>query len=80
MFDPDLGGAVVLPVGEEADAVAAEEDLVEVVLEMVEGEVFVDELRDLEGGLDVEGDGGDDAEGAEVDGGAGEDVGVFARG
>ena len=33
---------MVLPVGEEADAVAAEEDLVEVVLEVVEGEIFVD--------------------------------------
>jgi hypothetical protein len=29
-FDPDLGDVVVLPVCEEADAVAAEEDLVEV--------------------------------------------------
>ena len=71
---------MVLPVGEEADAVAAEEDLVEVVLEMVEGEVFVDELRDLEGGLDVEGNGGEDAEGAEVDYGSGEDVGVLRAG
>ncbi len=69
-LDPDLGDAVVLPVGEEADAVAAEEDLVEVVFELRDGEVFVDGLGDLEGGLDVEGDFGDDAEGSEIDDGA----------
>ena len=79
-LDPDLRGAVVLPVGEEADAVAAEEDVVEVVLELVEGEVFVDGLRDLEGGQEVECDGGDDAEGAEMDDGAEEGVAVFVRG
>jgi len=33
-FDPDLVGAVILPGGEEADAVAAEEDLVEVLFEL----------------------------------------------
>ena len=71
---------MVLPVGEEADAVAAEEDLVEVVLEVIEGEIFVDGLRDLKGGLDVERDGGDDAEGSEMDDRAGEGVGVFRAG
>ena len=60
---------MVLPVGEEADAVTAEEDLVEVVLELGDGEVFVDGLGDLKSGLDVEGDAGDDAEGSEIDGG-----------
>ena len=69
-----------MPVGEEADAVAAEEYLVEVVLEVIEGEVFVDELRDLIGGLNVEGDGGEDAEGTEVDCGSGEDAGVLRAG
>ena len=48
-LDPDLRGAVVLPVGEEADAVAAAEDGVEIVLELIEGEVLVDDLRHLEG-------------------------------
>jgi len=80
VFDPDLGDAVVLPVGEEADAVAAEEDLVEMFFEVGHGEVFVDDLSDLEGGLDVEGDVGDDAEGAEVDDGSAEDVGVGGAG
>ena len=79
-LDPDLGDAVVLPVGEEADAVAAEEDLVEMFFELRHGEVFVDGLRDLEGGLDVEGDAGDDAEGSEMDDGAEELVAVFGAG
>ena len=61
LLDPDLSDAVVLPVGEEADAVAAGEDGVEVVLELVHGQVFVDDLPHLEGGLDVEGDLGDHA-------------------
>ena len=79
-LDPDLGDVVVLPVGEEADAVAAEEDLVEVLFEVRHGEIFVDGLRDLEGGLYVEGDFGDDAEGAEVDYGAEELVAVVGAG
>ena len=33
-FDPDLIGLVILPGGEEADAVAAEEDLVEMLFEL----------------------------------------------
>jgi len=60
-LDPDLGDAVILPVGEEADAVAAEEDLVEVFFEMRHGEVFIDGLSDLEGGDEVERGFGDDA-------------------
>ncbi len=79
-FDPDLGDAVVLPVGEEADAVAGGEDGVHVVFELVHGEVFVDDLAHLEGGLDVEGDGGDDAECAEVDDGSTEVFGVLLGG
>ena len=83
-FDPDLGGAMILPVGEEADAVAAEEDLVEMMFELGEGEIFVDDLGDLEGRLEVEGGFGDDAEAAEVDDLAEEGVvvviGVFGAG
>ena len=79
-LDPDLGDAVVLPVGEEADAVAAEEDFVEVVFELRDGKVFVDGLGYLEGGLDVEGDTGNDAEGSEIDGGGEEVVAVVGAG
>ena len=64
---PELGGTAMLPVGEDADAVAGGEDVVEVVFELGEGKVGVDGLRDLEGGFDVEGDVGHDAEQAEVD-------------
>ncbi len=44
------------------------------VVEGVEGEVLVDALRDVEGRDELEGQAGDDAEGAEVDDGAGEGV------
>lgn len=79
-FDPDLGGLVILPVGEEAYAVAAEVDLFEVMFELGEGEVFVDDLRDLEGGLEVEGGLGDDAEAAEVDDLAEELISILGAG
>ena len=77
-LDPDLRGAVVLPIGEDADAAAGGKEFVEVVLEDVEGEVAVDHLGDLEGGDDVQRDAGDDANGAEVDGGGVEEVAVLA--
>src|SRR4051794_5256933 len=53
-FDPDLGGPVVLPVGKEADAVPASENVVQVLFEMAQWKVFVDSLRYLECGLDFE--------------------------
>ena len=79
-LDPDLSGLVVLPDGEEADAVAAEKYLVEVMFELGEGEVFVDDLRDLEGGLEVEGGFGDHAKAAEIDDLTEEVVAVFSAG
>jgi hypothetical protein len=48
--------AMVLPVGEEADAVAAGHDGFEIVLELVDGEVLVDDLGHLEAWADVERD------------------------
>jgi len=79
-FHPGLGGSVLLPVGEEADAVAGRKDMEQAVLEFVEREVFVDGLDDLEGGLEVERETGDDAKRAERDYGSGEDVGVCRSG
>src|ERR1700758_4954613 len=71
---------MMLPVGEEADAVAAAEDLVEVVLEVVEGKILIDGLCDLKRGQQVERDAGDNAERAEADNGAEELIAVlFAR-
>ena len=55
-LDPDLRGLMVLPVGKQADAVAAGEDLVEVVLEVIERKILVDRLGDLEGWQQVERD------------------------
>ena len=69
-LDPDLGGAVILPVREEAHAVACAEDFFKVVLERIEGEVLIDRLRDLIGGLQVKRDPGEDAERTEMHNGA----------
>ncbi len=79
-LEPELGAAAFLPVGEDADAVAGAEDVVEVMLELGEGDVGVDGLGDLEGGFDVEGDAGDDAEQTEVDDGTVELVAVVGAG
>ena len=66
-LDPDLGDVVVLPVGEEADAVTAEKDFVEMLFELRHGEVLIDGLGDLEGWDEIDGGFGDDADVAEGD-------------
>ena len=53
---PDFAEILILPVGEEADAVGAGLNGVEVVFHGGEGEIFVDILAHLVGGLDVERD------------------------
>ena len=68
---------MVLPVGEEADAVGAGLDGVKVVFHGGEGEIFVDVLAHLVGGLDVEGDFCDYAQRAEADDGSLEKVVVL---
>ena len=55
------------PAGEDADAVAAGGDLVEVVVERLPAEAFEHPLLHLVGGLHVQGDPGDCAEGAQSD-------------
>ncbi len=50
-FDPYLADPVILPVGEQADAVAAGEDLLQVMLQLIHREVFVNHLTDLKGRL-----------------------------
>ncbi len=79
-FDPDLGGAVILPVREQADAVATEKYLFEVIFKLRKGEVFIDDLCDLKGGLDIESGFGDDADGSEIDDSAKEVVAIFGSG
>ncbi len=64
LLEPDLRGAMVLPIGKDADAVAGGEDGIEVMFELVEGEIFVDGLRDLKCGDDIESDAGNDAQSA----------------
>ena len=71
---------MALPGGEEADAVAGAHDGVEVVLELVKGQVLVNDLGSGEGGNEVEGDRGHDAERAEVDDGVAKGVAVLGAG
>jgi len=77
-LDPDLVVLWVAPVSEDADAVSACHDGVEVASQLVEGDSDVDVLLDGEGWLDGECDLGDDAESAETDEDSGE-VWVVAR-
>jgi hypothetical protein len=79
-LDPDLSGLVMLPVGEQADAVAARKNLVEMIFEMRQGEMLIHRLRYLEGGLKIERDAGDDTERAQIDNDTREAVGVFLAG
>src|SRR5882724_3185654 len=76
MLEPDFVDALVLPVGEEPDAVGSGKNLVEVVFERVEGKIFVDGLGDLISRLDIERHFGDDTKCAEADHSAGENIGV----
>ena len=76
-LDPDLLDRVALPVGEQADAVAARHDLVEVRFERGQRQVAIHVLADVEGGLNVQRQPGDDAERAEADDRAGEGVAVL---
>src|SRR5262249_35254018 len=64
---PDLVDALVLPVGEEADAVGARYDLLEVIFQPRQGQVFVHVLPHLERGNNVERDLRDHPQAAEAD-------------
>ena len=76
-LDPHLCGAMVLPIGEEANAVAAAEDGIEIVLKLVERQVLIDDLLHLIGRFEIEREAGDDAECAQSDYGASEMIGIF---
>ncbi len=76
-LDPHLRGAVILPVGEQAHAVAGAEDFVEMIAQPFEGEIAVDRLRDLVGRLQVERNARDNSERAQTDNGAEKAVAVF---
>ena len=65
-LDPDLVMRLA-PAGEDADAVAAGGDLVEVVVERLPAETFEHPLLHLVGGLHVQSDPSDCTEGAESD-------------
>ena len=79
-FNPDLPRLVVLPVGEERKTVAGAHDGFEVVVKLVEVEALVHDLRHVVGGLNVEGDVGDNSERAQADDGGFEGVAVAGAG
>ncbi len=76
-LDPDLLDSLAKPAGEQADAVAARHDRLEIRFECRHGQVQPETLLDVEGWLHIERQAGDDAKGAEIDHGAGKGVGVF---
>ena len=66
-FDPDFVDALLLPIGEEADAIATGFDGIEVVFHGSELKVFINVLPHGVGGLNIERDLCDYAESAETD-------------
>jgi len=79
-LEPDFAKAPILPVGEQADAVGRGFDDVELIFELIEGEIFVDVLTHGEFRLDIERDADDYAQSAETDDGALEGIGVLLAG
>ena len=73
-LEPDLIDVVASPVGEEADAVGAAHDLVEMLAQRRDREILVDLLADGERGLKMQREFRDDAQCAEADDGAFEGV------
>ena len=58
-FDPDLVESLFLPVGKQADAIAAGFDSVKVVFQLTQREIFVHILLHHKGGLNIKSDLGD---------------------
>src|SRR5438132_3391388 len=69
-LDPDLGGAMILPIGKETDTVTTGKNIVEVMFELREREILIDHLGHLEGRLHLEGDLCDHTKGSKSDHGA----------
>ena len=67
VFEPDLVDALLLPVGEQAHAVSAFGDGVEVVFQLMPWEIFVDILLHLKRPHNFQGKAGDDSQGTEGD-------------
>src|SRR5947209_1054000 len=76
-LDPKFSGTMVLPVGEQRDAVASAHDGFKIVLKLSEIEIAVYDLRHLVAGLHVEGDAGDHAQRSEANHGSRESVAVL---
>ena len=59
---------MILPVGEETDAVAAGKNFLQVLLQLFHGQVLIDHLGHLIGGLDIERDLGHNTDRTQVNG------------
>ena|SRR5436305_3659679 len=79
-LDPDLVDTLLLPVGEQADAVSRFFNFIEMSLQFAEWKVLVDILTHGEGGLNRERDGGDDAQSAQPNHGAAKGVPILIAG
>src|SRR6266404_6609491 len=60
-FDPYLSGPTVLPVGKETHAVAARENVFEMIFQLPEGQILINNLSHDESRLNVQRDLGHDA-------------------
>src|SRR5438309_292134 len=73
-LDPDLGSAMILPVSKDADAITTRKNIIEMMFELREGEIFIDHLGHLEGWLHLERDLCDHTQAAQPNDGAWEFV------
>ena len=71
---------MILPVGEETDAVGTRKNIVKMVFQLRQREILVNDLPHLKSWLHVERDLGDDTQPAQSDDCAGKPVAVFLPG
>ena len=80
MLQPNLAKLPVLPVGKQTDAVGRAKNRVKIFSYLGKGQVEVNNLRHVKGGLHVEGDLGDDAQRTETNNGGVKAVVVAGQG
>src|ERR1700730_16042469 len=79
-FYPDLVEALLLPVGEQTNAVCARFDLVKVIFDLGQRQVFVHILAHREGRLNIESDLGDYTNNAKANDGSSSFLAVLLAG
>ena len=76
-LEPDFIDALLLPVGEQADTVGACLNCIEIVLQLIKREIFINVLPDGKCRLQVEREFGDHTQSAEADNGTTKRVTIF---